>query len=79
MARKRYRARSDSGRHIWVTKTSTNPEDVFIEAKVIDFKETSDKITVEPIGTHNTQVITLDNCYKLTYGPNDVSDMVDLE
>jgi hypothetical protein len=63
---------------VWVQKASKNPDDVFLEAKVVDFSEDSEKVKVELIDNHVQLVTTLENCFKLTYGASDVSDMVDL-
>lgn len=69
----------ERGKHVWVQKASKNPEDVFLEAKVIDFREDSDKVQVQLLDQQAPMATTLDNCFKLTYGATDVSDMVDLE
>lgn len=68
----------ERGKHVWLQKASKNPEDVFLEAKVLDFKEDSDKVQVQLLEQASGFTTTLDNCFKLTYGPSDVSDMVDL-
>lgn len=70
----------EKDRSVWVKALPQYPnpyEDAFLEGKVADI---SDKEVTIDLAESETRVkAPIENVLKLTYGPNDVSDMVDLE
>lgn len=68
------------GRSVWVQSMPQYPnpdEDAFLEAKVVDNNEK--EVTVDLVDSMQRVKAPIQNVLKLTYGPNDVADMVDLE
>ena len=54
-----------------------NPyEDAFLEGKVLD--HTEKEVIIDLVDAEKTVRAPIDHVLKLTYGPNDVADMVDL-
>jgi hypothetical protein len=85
--RKGYRP-SHADKRIWVTAKPafTNPsKDAFLEARVVAIAPKEITIAlrqVEEEGIHYDSrqlTVAYEDCQKLTYGPSDVPDMVDLE
>lgn len=75
-------------KHIWVTAKPTfaNPtKDAFLEARVVGISTKEITISLrqgeeESIHYDSRQhTVGYEDCQKLTYGPSDVADMVDLE
>lgn len=67
-------------RPVWVQSLPSYPnpfEDAFLEGKVVDHN--TKEVVIGLVDADQVVKAPINNVLKLTYGPNDVADMVDLE